>query len=270
MKVAALQMNSQTGLDHNLGQARRLLAQAAQEGVRLAVLPENFSYLGARDSDRVAAAEDWPNGPAQNFLREQASALGMWIVGGTIPIRVDGDRRVYSRSLLVSPDGRVEAQYDKLHLFDVDVPDRPGESYRESDTTIPGAAPVVADMKPGRVGMTVCYDLRFPALFHRLSTLGMEILVVPAAFTVPTGRVHWQVLLQTRAFESLVYVIAAGQWGEHAEGRLTWGHSAIVSPWGELLGMLDSGVGIVTAEIDLRRQRELRSKFPVLEHRREF
>jgi nitrilase len=270
MKVAALQMNSQTELDHNLEQAGRLLAQAAGEGVRLAVLPENFSYLGAQDADRVVAAEDAHEGPAQNFLREQAKTYGMWIVGGTIPIRSDDGRRVYSRSLLVAPEGRVAAQYDKLHLFDVDVPDRPGESYRESDTTIPGEQPVIGDMEPGRIGMTVCYDLRFPALFHRLSTLGMDILVVPAAFTVPTGRVHWQPLLQTRAFESLAYVIAAGQWGEHAAGRMTWGHSAIFSPWGELLGMLDSGVGIVTAEIDLERQRELRSKFPVLAHRREF
>ena len=135
---------------------------------------------------------------------------------------------------------------------------------------MPGERPTVADVPIGKIGMTVCYDLRFPALFHRLSVLGMDLLVVPAAFTVPTGRVHWQALLQTRAFESLVYVVAAGQWGEHARGRQTWGHSMIVSPWGDLLGMLDSGVGIVTAEIDLGRQLELRRKFPVLAHRREF
>lgn len=270
MKVAALQMNSSTELDHNLAQAEDLLSAAAGAGAKLAVLPENFSYLGALDADRVAAAEAPGDGPAQTFLSEQARRHGMWIVGGTVPIR-SGDRgRVFSRSLLVAPDGVVAAEYDKLHLFDVDVPGREAESYRESDTTVAGTHPTVADVPIGRIGMTVCYDLRFPALFHRLSVLGMDILVVPAAFTVPTGRVHWQTLLQSRAFESLVYVIAAGQWGEHARGRQTWGHSMIVSPWGDLLGMLETGVGIATAEIDLDRQRELRNKFPVLAHRREF
>ncbi|HMB73640.1 MAG TPA: carbon-nitrogen hydrolase family protein [Gammaproteobacteria bacterium] len=270
MKVAALQMNSRTGLDRNLAQAEQLLSEAAAAGVELAVLPENFSYLGAQDADRVVAAEAPGDGPAQAFLGEQARRHGMWIVGGTVPIRSGEEGRVFSRSLLLSPQGSVAAQYDKLHLFDVEVPGREAESYRESDTTVPGEHPTVANVPIGRIGMTVCYDLRFPALFHRLSVLGMDILIVPAAFTVPTGRVHWRALLQTRAFESLVYVIAAGQWGEHAQGRQTWGHSAIVSPWGDLLGMLDSGVGVVTAEIDLDRQLELRRKFPVLAHRREF
>jgi nitrilase len=270
MKVAALQMNSQTGLEQNLLQAGELLARAALEGVRLAVLPENFSYLGAQDADRVVAAEASDDGPAQQFLAEQARIHSMWIVGGTVPIRSDEQGRVFSRSLLVAPDGRVQARYDKLHLFDVDVPDKASESYRESDTTIPGEGLTIGHTDFGRIGMTVCYDLRFPALFHRLSVLGMDVLVVPAAFTVPTGRLHWHALLQTRAIESLVYVIAAGQWGEHANGRLTWGHSGIFSPWGDCLGMLESDVGIVAADIDFERQNELRRKFPVLAHRREF
>ena len=270
MRVAALQMNAQTDVSQNLRQASDVLAEAAAAGARLAVLPENFSYLGAQDADRLAAAELPGDGLAQQFLIDQARAHSMWIVGGTVPIRSDDERRVYSRSLLVSPEGEIRAQYDKLHLFDVDVPEKVAESYRESDTTVPGAAPVVADAEFARIGMTVCYDLRFPALFHRLGVLGMDLLVVPAAFTVPTGRVHWHALLQTRAFESLVYVIAAGQWGEHSGGRLTWGHSGIFSPWGDCLGMLESGVGIVTADIDFERQNELRRKFPVLAHRREF
>lgn len=270
MKVAALQMNSRTGVEQNLLQAGELLAQAVDEGVSLAVLPENFSYLGAQDADRVVAAEAPGDGPAQDFLTEQANRHAIWIVGGTIPIRSTESDRVHSRSLLVAPDGRVHAEYDKLHLFDVDVPDSDDEKYRESATTIPGSGPVAAQTDIARIGMTVCYDLRFPALFHRLSVMGMEILVVPAAFAVPTGRVHWQSLLQTRAFESLVYVVAAGQWGEHADGRLTWGHSAIYSPWGECLGLLESGIGVVTAEVDLDWQMELRQKFPVLDHRREF
>ncbi len=270
MKVAALQMNSQTGLEANLQQAGELLAQAAAAGAQLSVLPENFSYLGAQDADRLVASEAPEDGPAQTFLAEQARRHAMWIVGGTVPVRADETGRVYSRSLLVAPDGRIHARYDKLHLFDVDVPGKAAESYRESDTTVPGREPIVVATDVGRIGMTVCYDLRFPALFHRLSRLGMDLLVVPAAFTVPTGAVHWHALLQTRAFESLVYVIAAGQWGEHAGGRKTWGHSSIFSPWGDCLGMLESGVGIVTADVDFERQRELRRQFPVLAHRREF
>ena len=269
MKVAALQLNSQIDLTGNLAEANGLLAQAADAGARLAVLPENFSYLGAQDADRVVAAEQEGVGPAQDFLAEQAVRHQMWIVGGTIPIR-GPDARVYSRSYLVAPDGRVSAQYDKLHLFDVDVPDTAAESYRESDTTIPGDQPVVGHTDFADIGMVVCYDLRFPGLFHRLSTMGMHMLVVPAAFTVPTGRIHWLPLLQTRAVESLVYLVAAGQWGEHARGRQTYGHSAIISPWGDVLAMQESGTGVVIADVDFDRQRELRAQFPTLQHRREF
>ena len=270
MKVAAVQLNSQTDPQQNIQCAGELLAQAASEGAQLAVLPENFSYLGALDADRLVAAEAPDTGLAQEFLREQARRHSMWIVGGTVPIRTTHAGRVYSRSLLAGPDGAIHARYDKLHLFDVDIPENVAESYRESDTTLPGQGPVIAETDIGRIGMTVCYDLRFPALFHRLSVLGMDVLVVPAAFTVPTGRVHWHALLQTRAFESLCYVIAAGQWGEHANGRLTWGHSGVFSPWGECLGMLEEGIGVVTADVDFARQRELRQDFPVLAHRREF
>lgn len=270
MKVAAVQLNSQTDCQQNLQVAAQQLARAADVGVELAVLPENFSFLGALDADRLAAAEDPGDGPAQAFLAEQARQHSMWIVGGTIPMKSADAGRCFSRSLLVGPDGRVRASYDKLHLFDIDVPDKPDESYRESNTTIPGREPVVAATDFARIGMAVCYDMRFPGLFHRLSMLGMDILVIPSAFTVPTGKVHWNTLLQTRAIESLVYVIAPAQWGEHANGRLTWGHSVIFSPWGECLGMLESGVGIVTAKLDFDRQAQLRSKFPVLSHRREF
>jgi deaminated glutathione amidase len=269
MKVAALQMSSQRNLDANLEQAAALLGEAAAAGVELAVLPENFSYLGAVDADRLAVAETPGDGPAQVFIEEQARSLGLWIVGGTIPMR-DGDPRVHSRSLLVAPDGSIAAQYDKLHLFDVVIPENPAESYRESDTTLPGEAPVVAATPIGRIALTVCYDLRFPALFHRLGLLGMDILVVPAAFTVPTGRAHWLPLLVTRAFESLTFVIAAGQCGKHAGGRLTYGHSSIISPWGQVLAQREEGIGVVAADIDLAVLPDLRQKFPVLRHRREF
>lgn len=269
MRVAAVQMTSGRDVARNLAEASRLVAQAAAEGAELVVLPENFSFLGADDAERLAAAEAPGDGPAQEFLARAASAHGLWLVGGTIPIRVRNER-ARSRSMLWAPDGRCVASYDKIHLFDVAIPGRESESYRESATTAPGTEVVVADTPLGRIGMTVCYDLRFPALFHRLGVLGMDILVLPAAFTVPTGRVHWRPLLQARAIESLVYVVAAGQWGEHAGGRRTHGHSLVVGPWGEVLAELESGPGVVAAEVDMIELRQLRDKFPVLQHRREL
>ena len=269
MKAAAVQMTSTRDVAANLNEAGRLVADAHAQGARLVVLPENFSFLGATDADRVAAIEPFGDGPAQRFLAETAERFGLWIVGGTIPIRAGGDR-ASSRSLLVGPDGRVAAYYDKIHLFDVDVPGRATERYSESATTQAGTRVVAANTPIARIGMTVCYDIRFPALFHRLSVLGTDIVVVPAAFTVPTGEVHWLPLLQARAIESLSYVVAAGQWGEHAGGRKTYGHSMILGPWGERLGELPAGPGVVCADLDMIRLEELRQRFPAVQHRREL
>lgn len=269
MKVAAIQMTSTRDVPANLREAGRLVAEAAKQGAKLVVLPENFSFLGATDADRVAAIEKSGDGPAQRFLAETAESLGLWLVGGTIPIRDQGDR-ASSRSLLVGPDGRVAAHYDKIHLFDVDIPGRTAERYSESATTLAGTRVVAAKTPLARIGMTVCYDIRFPALFHRLSVLGTDIVVVPAAFTVPTGEVHWLPLLQARAIESLVYVVAAGQCGEHAGGRKTYGHSLILGPWGELLAELPAGPGVVCADLDMIRLAELRQRFPTIAHRREL
>jgi nitrilase len=262
-------MTSTRDVQANLREAGRLVGEAAKQGAQLVVLPENFSFLGATDADRVAAIERFGDGPAQRFLVETAEALGLWIVGGTIPIRESGER-ASSRSLLVGPDGRVAAHYDKIHLFDVDIPGRAAERYSESATTLAGTRVVAAETPLARIGMTVCYDIRFPALFHRLSVLGTDIVVVPAAFTVPTGEVHWLPLLQARAIESLVYVIAAGQWGEHAGGRKTYGHSLILGPWGERLAELPAGPGVVCADLDMIRLQELRQRFPTVQHRREL
>jgi len=272
MKVAAIQMTSTRDVPANLREAGRLVAEAAKQGAKLVVLPENFSFLGATDADRVAAIEKFGDGPAQRFLAETAEALSLWLVGGTIPIRDRGDQgdRASSRSLLVGPDGRVAAHYDKIHLFDVDIPGRAAERYAESATTLAGTRVVAAKTPLARIGMTVCYDIRFPALFHRLSVLGTDIVVVPAAFTVPTGEVHWLPLLQARAIESLVYVVAAGQCGEHAGGRKTYGHSLILGPWGELLAELPAGPGVVCADLDMIRLTELRQRFPTIAHRREL
>jgi deaminated glutathione amidase len=269
MKVAAVQMTSTRDVQANLREAERLVAEAADQGAKLVVLPENFSFLGATDADRVAAIEPFGDGPAQRFLAETAEKLGLFIVGGTIPIR-DAGERASSRSLLVGPDGRVAAHYDKIHLFDVDIPGRGVERYSESATTLAGTRVVAVETPLARIGMTVCYDIRFPALFHRLSVLGTDIVVVPAAFTVPTGEVHWLPLLQARAIESLVYVVAAGQWGEHAGGRKTYGHSLILGPWGEPLAELPAGPGVVCADLDMIRLQELRQRFPTVLHRREL
>ncbi len=271
MKVAAVQMTSTRDVEANLREAGRLVGEAARQGAQLVVLPENFSFLGATDADRVAAVEEFGDGPAQRFLAETAESLGVWLVGGTIPIR-DGAARASSRSLLVGPDGRIAAHYDKIHLFDVDIPAgaRASESYSESATTLAGTRVVAAKTPLARIGMTVCYDIRFPALFHRLSVLGTDIIVVPAAFTVPTGEVHWLPLLQARAIESLVYVVAAGQWGEHAGGRRTYGHSLILGPWGECLAELPANPGAICADLDMNRLNELRQRFPTVQHRREL
>jgi predicted amidohydrolase len=270
MKVAAVQMTSTRDVAENLREAGRLVAEAASQGAALVVLPENFSFLGATDADRVAAIELFGDGPAQRFLAEAAEAHGVWLVGGTIPIREPGADRASSRSLLVGPDGRVAVHYDKIHLFDVDIPGRANERYSESATTLAGTRVVAAQTPLARIGMTVCYDIRFPALFHRLSVLGTDIVVVPAAFTVPTGEVHWLPLLQARAIESLVYVVAAGQWGEHAGGRKTYGHSLILGPWGQLLAELPAGPGVVCADLDMIALADLRQRFPTVTHRREL
>jgi nitrilase len=269
IRAAAVQMTSLRDVEANLAEAARLIGLAADDGAELVVLPENFSFLGAEDAERVAAAEEPGTGAAQGFLIEQAAARGVWIVGGTIPVRQRGGRTA-SRSLLVDPAGRIAGAYDKIHLFDVSVPGNDAESYRESATTQAGTQPVTVATPLGRIGMAVCYDVRFPALFHRLSVLGMDILVLPAAFTVPTGRVHWHTLLKARAVESLVHVIASAQVGEHAGGRLTYGHSMIIDAWGATLAELESGPGVVVADLDMIGQRKIRQKFPVLEHRREF
>ncbi|HET8699514.1 MAG TPA: carbon-nitrogen hydrolase family protein [Gammaproteobacteria bacterium] len=275
MKAAAVQMTSTRDVEANLAEAGRLIAAAAEQGAELVVLPENFSFLGATDAERQAAVEPWGNGPAQRFLAEAAERHGVWLVGGTIPIRERGGERASSRSLLVAPDGRVAAHYDKIHLFDVDASagaagERAPERYKESASTLAGERVVSAATPLGRIGLTVCYDIRFPALFHRLSVLGVDVLVVPAAFTVPTGQVHWQPLLQARAIESLAYVVAAGQCGEHAGGRKTYGHSMIIGPWGEILGERADGPGVVCVDLDMIRLNQLRESFPVVRHRREL
>jgi len=269
MKAAAIQMNSGAELRANLDAAEQLLGQAAAAGATFAVLPENFAYLAADEAGKLAIAEVPGRGPIQDFLARLAREQELWLVGGTIAIRDPQDRRSYSASLLYDPEGVCRARYDKIHLFDVGVPGA-DESYRESATAIPGKQLVSVAAPFARIGMAVCYDVRFPALFDALGQLGMDLLALPAAFTVPTGEAHWEVLLRARAIESLCYVVAAAQVGEHPGGRRTYGHSMIIGPWGRVLAERPAGPGVVVAELDIMGLEVLRQRFPALAHRRKL
>jgi nitrilase len=233
----------------------------------LAALPENFALMGLNEDDKFAAAEVDGKGPIQDWLAAVARALNLWIVGGTIPIALPGERRVAAANLVVDAQGERRARYDKIHLFDVDIPRR-AERYRESATVAPGSAPVVVDTPIGRLGLAVCYDVRFPELFRSLSMQGAQVLSVPSAFTVPTGEAHWHVLMRARAIENLCFVLAPAQSGTHPNGRATFGHSMIVDPWGAELAVRTQGTGVVLAEIDLSMSEEVRTRFPALAHRR--
>lgn len=233
MNLAVIQMVSQAEVRANLAQARRLLERAAQGGARLAVLPENFAAMGRRDLAAIGRAEAMGEGPILPWLKQTARDLSLWIVAGTLPLPPDDDRDGKPRacSLLVDEQGERAARYDKLHLFDVDVADNRGR-YRESDDFAHGEQVVVVDTPVGRLGLTVCYDLRFPELYSALREAGAELISVPAAFTAVTGAAHWQVLTRARAIETQCYLLAAGQGGEHPGPRWTFGHSAIIDPWG--------------------------------------
>jgi predicted amidohydrolase len=266
-RVAAIQMVSSADVGLNLDGASRLLREARAQGARVAALPENFAFMGVAEADKFAIAENDGDGPIQSRLASLASELGLWIVAGTIPLRVPGEARLAAACLVYDAAGRRVARYDKIHLFDVEIPGK-DERYQESSSVRPGATPVCVDTPAGRLGLAVCYDLRFPELFRRLSSLGAEWFCLPSAFTAPTGRAHWEVLLRARAIENLCHVVAPAQSGFHENGRETHGDSMIVDCWGRVLARLPRGTGVVTAEIDLVRQRELRQNFPCVDHRR--
>jgi nitrilase len=267
-------MTSAPEVEANLAMACSLLERAHAEGATLAALPENFAIMGRKETDKVEAAETPGEGPIQAFLGHCARELGLWIIGGTIPLRVDGEpERVASASLVFDERGRCVARYDKIHLFDVAIPNRDepkkDERYRESATVAPGSQTRVVTTPLGRVGMAVCYDVRFPELFRVLQEQGAEILSLPSAFTAPTGKAHWELLARARAVENLCYVLAPAQSGIHPNGRETWGDSLIVDPWGQVVSRVtDAGPGLAVAEIDRTLQQELRERFPALSHRR--
>jgi len=265
-KVAALQMTSGADVGENLSVAGRLLAEASAAGATVAVLPENFSFMGLKDADKRAVAEDDGKGAAQDFLAATAQRLRLWIVGGTVPLVAGSDGRVAAASLVYDADGARVAHYDKIHLFDVDIPGR-AESYRESANVAPGSSAAVVATPVGVLGLSVCYDVRFPELYRHLSAAGAQILAVPSAFTSATGRAHWETLLRARAIENLCYVVAPAQSGFHPSGRETYGDSMIVDYWGRVLQRVPRGRGCAVADIDLTQQAGVRESFPALGHR---
>ncbi len=266
VKVAALQMTSGPDVAANLAQAGALIEAAAAAGARLVALPENFSFMGLKDADKRAVAESAGSGPVQDFLGATAARLKVWLIGGTTPLRAGADGRVAAASLVFDAQGCQVARYDKIHLFDVDIPGR-AESYRESAHVAAGSHVQVIDTPAGRLGLSVCYDVRFPELYRQLSAAGAQLLVVPSAFTGPTGRAHWETLLRARAIENLCYVIAPAQSGFHPSGRETYGDSMIVDYWGRVLKRVPRGTGYALAEIDTARQSQVRESFPALGHR---
>ena len=266
-KVAAIQMTSGHVVEDNLAAAAELLREAKELGADIACLPENFSFIGLKDADKLKVAETDGEGPIQDFLRDTARRLGLWILGGTTVIKGDSAARVANASLLIDADGKRVARYDKIHLFDVAIPGR-DEKYLESTHVMPGREAVIADTPVGKLGLSVCYDMRFPELYRDLVARGAEWLAMPAAFTVPTGRAHWETLLRARAIENLCYVVAPAQSGTHTSGRETYGDTLIADYWGQVLSRLAKGSGVITADIDLAKQAETRARFPALDNRR--
>ncbi|MCH8959084.1 MAG: carbon-nitrogen hydrolase family protein [Proteobacteria bacterium] len=269
-KIALIQMRSGGKVAANLQDAAAYIAQAAALGAKLAVLPENFALM-ASETQRLDIAEEPGAGQLQDYLSEQARNNGIWLVAGTIPLldndNESADRPPAASCLVIDSDGRQVARYDKIHLFDVGIPGRE-EAYHESAHTHAGSKAVCVDTPVGRLGLAVCYDIRFPALFMRLMDQGMEVLALPAAFTAGTGEAHWEILLRARAIESLCYVAAAAHGGRHENGRETWGHSMLVDPWGAVNAEMDKEPGVLIAAINIDELKKIRQRFPVLTHGR--
>ena len=266
-RVAAIQMASGLDVDANLAEAERLIGEAAAGGAGLVVLPECFALMGRDARDQLALREPDGQGPLQSFLARVAAAQRVWVVGGTIPLAASDPKRVRAACLVFDERGRRVARYDKIHLFDVSIPGA-DERYQESATFEPGSRVVVCDSPCGRLGIGVCYDLRFPELFRRMLDDGLEVLAIPAAFTAATGQAHWETLVRARAIENLAFVVAAAQCGLHPNDRETFGHSMVVDPWGRPLAQLARGTGCVLSPVDPDLQAAIRSNFPALDHRR--
>ena len=266
-KIAAIQMASGTNVSANLIEVSRQILSAAQAGAKLIVLPENFAIMGLQDTDQVKIAENDGVGPIQDFLSEQAKNNKVWLIAGTIPLKSDDENKIYAASLVYNDNGERVSRYDKIHLFDVHL-EATSETYKESETIDAGNQAIVVDTPFGKIGLAICYDLRFPELFRQLALQDAEIIVLPAAFTAITGKAHWEVLLRARAIENLCYLVASAQGGYHVNGRETYGNSMIVDPWGVILDELPQGSGYVIADVDLENVKTIRRNFPALQHRK--
>jgi nitrilase len=262
-KVAAVQMVSTPDVNENMATCARLLAEAAATGAELVTLPEYWPIMGMKDLDKVAHAEEPGAGPIQKFMAQAAREHGIWLIGGTLPLVSSEAGKVLNTTLVYDPQGKPVARYDKIHLFGFT---KGSESYNESATIVPGASVGMFDAPFGRVGLSVCYDLRFPELYRAMGTC--SLIVVPAAFTHTTGMAHWEVLLRARAIENQCYVLASAQGGTHANGRRTFGHSMLIDPWGEVKAVLREGEGVVSGEIDPAVLASVRESLPALKHRK--
>lgn len=262
-KVAVVQMVSSASVQKNLAEVEHFLIQAREQDIALVVLPENFAQMGLQDTDKLHIAEAIGSGEIQNQISRWAKQYRLWIIAGTLPIKASA-QRVKASSFVFDDKGLCVAHYDKIHLFDVRVSDN--EAHQESLSVERGGQLVVVDTPVGRIGLSVCYDLRFPELYRQLAIKGAQLFSIPSAFTLVTGSAHWEVLLRARAIENLCYVLAPNQGGEHENGRQTYGHSMIIEPWGNILACQKNGVGITTANIDLQRLMQLRKQFPCNDH----
>ena len=263
MKIAAIQMISGPEIGENLRKAERLIGQAAEGGARLVVLPEYFPMIGANDAGRLEAAESEGSGPIQGFLSGMARRHKIWLVGGSLPLLASRPDKTRNTCFAYDEQGEQRARYDKIHLFSFE---NGKERYEEGNSIEPGEQVAVCDTPFGKMGLSICYDLRFPELFRKMGEV--DLIVVPAAFTEPTGIAHWEILLRSRAVENQCYVIASAQGGLHPNGRRTYGNSMIIDPWGEMLARMDKGEGIVMAEMELSRIEEVRKALPALRHRK--
>ena len=262
LRVAAIQMASGPNVSANLAEAERLIQLAVDAGAKLVALPENFAIMGIKETDKVAVREHPGKGPIQKFLATQAKKHAIWLVGGSVPLECDDPDKVYNSSLVYDDKGKQVARYDKIHLFGLDLGN---EHYREENTIQPGDDVVVLDSPFGRIGLSICYDLRFPELYRAMGDV--DIILVPAAFTATTGKAHFETLIRARAIENLAYVIAPAQGGYHVSGRETHGDTMIVDPWGNVLDRLPRGSGVVVAGINRAYQASLRKSLPALKHR---
>ena len=267
LQAAAIQMASGPNVSANLLKAAQLVAEAVDQGAGLVVLPENFAFMGEHEKDVCALREHDGEGPLQEYLSQLAKRHGIWLVGGTVPLEAKQNSKVRSACLVYDEQGERVARYDKMHLFDVDLVEA-HEHYTESAVIEPGDEPMVVDSPFGRLGIAICYDLRFPELFRRLAAKGMDVICLPAAFTAITGKAHWETLVRARAIENLSYVIAAAQGGFHVNGRETHGHSMIVDPWGAVLAQVARSTGTIGCRLDLEHLATTRRNFPTLSHRR--